>query len=149
MISIGSDHAGYELKTKIETYLKSKNIEFEDVGTFNEESCDYPIFAEKASRLVSEGYCEKGILVCGSGVGMSIAANKIKNIRAVLCFDAEIAALSRKHNNANILCMGGRFINLDSAIEIIDAFLNTPFEGGRHEKRIELIKNLENKFGGK
>ena len=98
---------------------------------------------------MSEGYCEKGILVCGSGVGMSIAANKIKNIRAVLCFDAEIAALSRKHNNANILCLGGRFINIDNAIEIIDAFLNTPFEGGRHEKRIELIKNLENKFGGK
>ena len=148
MISIGSDHAGYELKTKIEGYLKSKNIEFKDVGTFNEESCDYPIFAEKASRLVSEGYCEKGILVCGSGVGMCIASNKIKNIRAVLCFDSEIAALSRKHNDANVLCLGGRFIDFESAKKIVDIFLNTPFEGGRHKKRIELIKNLENEFGG-
>ena len=148
MISIGSDHAGYELKIKIEDYLNSKNIEFKDVGTFNEESCDYPIFAEKASRLVSEGYCEKGILVCGSGVGMCIASNKIKNIRAVLCFDSEIAALSRKHNDANVLCLGGRFIDFESAKKIVDIFLNTPFEGGRHKKRIELIKNLENEFGG-
>ena len=148
MISIGSDHAGYELKIMIEDYLNSKNIEFKDVGTFNEESCDYPIFAEKASRLVSEGYCEKGILVCGSGVGMCIASNKIKNIRAVLCFDSEIAALSRKHNDANVLCLGGRFIDFESAKKIVDIFLNTPFEGGRHKKRIELIKNLENEFGG-
>ncbi|MGN1043750.1 MAG: ribose 5-phosphate isomerase B [Acutalibacteraceae bacterium] len=148
MLSIGSDHAGYELKIKIEDYLNSKNIEFKDVGTFNEESCDYPIFAEKASRLVSEGYCEKGILVCGSGVGMCIASNKIKNIRAVLCFDSEIAALSRKHNDANVLCLGGRFIDFESAKKIVDIFLNTPFEGGRHKKRIELIKNLENEFGG-
>ncbi len=149
MISIGSDHAGYELKMEIEKYFENKNIKFQDVGTFNEESCDYPIFAEKASRLVSEGYCEKGILVCGSGVGMCIASNKIKSIRSVLCFDPEIALLSRKHNDANVLCLGGRFINFEQAIQIIDVFLNTPFEGGRHKKRVELIENLENKFGGK
>lgn len=97
---------------------------------------------------MSEGCCEKGILVCGSGVGMCIASNKIRNIRAVLCFDPEIAALSRKHNDANVLCLGGRFVDFENAKKIIDIFLSTPFEGGRHKKRIELIKNLENKFGG-
>ncbi len=143
MVAIGSDHAGYELKEKIKKYFEENSIEFTDFGTFNLESCDYPVIAEKVGKSVSNKESEKGILICGAGIGMSITANKIKDVRAALCYEPELAVLERKHNNANVLCMGGRFTNFEKAKEIVKVFLNTDFEGERHQKRIDLIKKIE------
>ena len=143
MIAIGSDHAGYELKEQIKKYFEEKKIEFNDFGTFSSQSCDYPIIAEKVGKSVSNKESEKGILICGAGIGMSIAVNKIKDVRAALCYEPELAVLARKHNNANVLCMGGRFTNFEKAKEIVKVFLNTDFEGERHQKRIDLIKKIE------
>ena len=143
MIAIGSDHAGYELKEKIKKHFEENNIKFIDFGTFSSDSCDYPIIAEKVGNSVSHKESEKGILICGAGIGMSIAANKIKGVRAALCYEPELAVLARKHNNANVLCMGGRFTNFEKAKEIVKVFLNTDFEGERHQKRVDLIKKLE------
>lgn len=144
MIAIGSDHAGYELKEKIKKHFEENDIKFTDFGTFSSDSCDYPIMAEKVGKAVSNKESEKGILICGAGIGMSIAANKIKDIRAALCYEPELAVLARKHNNANVLCMGGRFTDFEKAKEIVKIFLNTDFEGERHQKRIDLITKLEN-----
>ena len=144
MIAIGSDHAGYELKEKLKKYFEENNIKFADFGTFSSDSCDYPIMAEKVGKAVSNKESEKGILICGAGIGMSIAANKIKDVRAALCYEPELAVLARKHNNANVLCMGGRFTDFEKAKEIVKIFLNTDFEGERHQKRIDLITKLEN-----
>lgn len=139
-IAIGSDHGGFELKEKIISYLKAKNIEFKDFGTFTQESCDYPVFAKEVALEVSNGRFNKGILICGTGIGVSIVANKIKGIRAALCFDTFCAQMSREHNNANILCMGQRVINESLALEIVDVWLHSDFEGGRHEKRVNMIE---------
>lgn len=144
MIAIGSDHAGYELKEKIKKHFEENDIKFTDFGTFSSDSCDYPIMAEKVGKAVSNKKSEKGILICGAGIGMSIAANKIKDIRAALCYEPELAVLARKHNNANVLCMGGRFTDFEKAKEIVKIFLNTDFEGERHQRRIDLITKLEN-----
>lgn len=143
MIAIGSDHAGYELKEKIKKYFEKNGIKFTDFGTFDSNSCDYPIIAEKVGKSVSNKESEKGVLICGAGIGMSIAANKMKDVRAALCYEPELAFLARKHNNANVLCLGGRFTNFEMAKEMVKVFLNTDFEGGRHEKRIDLIRDLE------
>ena len=143
MIAIGSDHAGYELKEKIKKHFEENDIKFTDFGTFSSDSCDYPIMAEKVGKAVSNKESEKGILICGAGIGMSIAANKIKDVRAALCYEPELAVLARKHNNANVLCMGGRFTDFKKAKEIVKIFLNTDFEGERHQKRIDLITKLE------
>lgn len=143
MIAIGSDHAGYELKEKIKKHFEENDIKFTDFGTFSSDSCDYPIMAEKVGKAVSNKESEKGILICGAGIGMSIAANKIKDVRAALCYEPELAVLARKHNNANVLCMGGRFTDFEKAKEIVKIFLNTDFEGERHQKRIDLITKLE------
>ena len=144
MLAIGSDHAGYELKEKIKKYFEENGIKFTDFGTFSLESCDYPIIAEKVGNSVLNKESEKGILICGAGIGMSIAANKIKDVRAALCYEPELAELARKHNNANVLCMGGRFTDFEKAKEIVKTFLNTDFEGERHQRRIDMIKKLEN-----
>lgn len=144
MLAIGSDHAGYELKEKIKKYFEKSGIKFTDFGAFSLESCDYPIIAEKVGNSVLNKESEKGILICGAGIGMSIAANKIKDVRAALCYEPELAALARKHNNANVLCMGGRFTDFEKAKEIVNVFLNTDFEGERHQRRIDMIKKLEN-----
>ncbi|MBR0423834.1 MAG: ribose 5-phosphate isomerase B [Clostridia bacterium] len=143
MLAIGSDHAGYELKEKLKKYFEENGIKFNDFGTFNSQSCDYPIIAEKVGKSVLNKESEKGILICGAGIGMSIAANKIKSVRAALCYEPELAGLARKHNNANVLCMGGRFTDFEKAKEIVKVFLNTDFEGERHQKRIDLITKLE------
>ena len=145
MIAIGSDHAGYETKESLKKYLESKGIEYKDFGTYNKDSCHYPIFAEKVARSVAMGESEKGILVCGSGIGVSIAANKIKGIRAALCYEPELAEMSRKHNDANVLCMGARFSDIKKMEEMIDIFLKTDFEGGRHAERVKIISDIENK----
>lgn len=141
-LAIGADHAGYVLKEQIKEYLKSKDIDFKDVGTFKIESCDYPEFAYKVGQAVANCEADLGILICGTGIGMSITANKIKGIRAALVHDEQTAKLSRQHNNANVLCMGGRILSEDLAKKIVDVWLNTSFEGGRHEKRLKLITQL-------
>lgn len=144
MLAIGADHAGYEAKETIKEYLQEKMIEVKDFGTFSKESCHYPVFAEKVSRSVASGECEKGILVCGSGIGVSIAANKIKGIRAALCYEPLLAEMARKHNDANVLCLGARFSGAETVKKITDVFLKTEFEGGRHAERVKLISDIEN-----
>lgn len=143
MIAIGSDHAGYKAKEEIKKYFSENSIDFKDVGTFSEESCDYPVFAKAVADSVAKKESEKGIIVCGSGIGVSIAANKVNGVRAALCYDPELAAMSRKHNDANVLCLGGRYSDLDTVLETVKSFLSTDFEGGRHQKRVEQITDIE------
>ena len=136
-IAIASDHAGYELKRQLKEFFV--NISFIDVGTFSEESVDYPDYAHKAIEQYNQGNCEKVILICGSGNGIQMTANKYKNIRCGLCWDPEIAQLARSHNNVNVIAMPARYISFNTAKEIVQTFLETPFEGGRHQKRIDKI----------
>jgi ribose 5-phosphate isomerase B len=140
MIAIASDHAGYELKEKLKKHLEEKGFEYRDFGTYSAESCDYPVFAKKACNAVISGECEKAVLVCGTGIGVSMAANKIKGIRAAVCSDTYSAKYTRLHNNANALCMGARVIGDGLAAEITDIFLTTPFEGGKHQRRIDMFE---------
>ncbi len=140
MIAIASDHAGFELKEKLKKHLEEKGFEYKDFGTYSAESCDYPVFAKKACNAVISGECEKAILVCGTGIGVSMAANKIKGIRAAVCSDTYSAKYTRLHNNANTLCMGARVIGDGLAAEITDIFLATPFEGGKHQRRIDMFE---------
>lgn len=141
MIALGCDHGGYELKQEIIAYLKSKNLEYKDFGCDSTEAVDYPIYARKVAKSIISGECEKGILICGTGIGISISANKVKGIRAALCHDCFSAEATRLHNDANILAMGARVIGPGLAIKIVDTFLNTPFSGEeRHARRIRLIE---------
>lgn len=139
-VAIGADHGGFELKEKIINYLKSNNIEFKDFGTFSNESCDYPIFAKKVALEVSKNNFNKGILVCGSGIGMSIAANKVKGIRAALCWNLSTAESAITHNDSNIICLGQRQLDDNLALEMVDMWLHTDFEGGRHKRRVDMIE---------
>ena len=134
-----SDHAGYELKCMIEGYLESLGVAVEDFGTFSTDSCDYPDFAHPCAEAVESGRCYPGIALCGSGNGIGMTLNKHQGIRAALCWTPELARLARAHNDANILVLPARFIDPATAIQIVDAFLNTDFEGGRHQKRIDKI----------
>ncbi len=142
-IAIGSDHAGYHLKEKIKEYLISKGYQILDFGTQSTESTDYPLFAREVCLAIQKGEAQRGILICGTGIGMSITANKFKGIRASLCFNEYMARMSRKHNDSNVLCLGSRVLGEDLAIAIVDVWLSTDFEGGRHEKRVRLIRNIE------
>ena len=144
-IAIGSDHGGYALKEKIKNYLDSKNIPYEDFGTRSTDSCDYPVYAEAAARGVAEGKYEKGILVCGTGIGMSLAANKIPGIRCALVSDCFSAEMCRAHNNANMIALGGRVIGPELAKRLVDIFLATEFLGGKHAVRVDMIRALEAK----
>ncbi len=139
MIAICSDHAGYELKSIIEGYLEANNREFEDFGTSSADSCDYPDFAHPCAVAVESGRCYPGIAMCGSGNGIAMTLNKHQGIRAALCWNTELAELARKHNDANVLVLPARFIAPEVALAIVDAFLDTPFEGGRHQRRIDKI----------
>lgn len=145
-IAIGSDHAGFGLKEEILGLLKGLDIDIVDCGTNTTESVDYPDFGARVSELVSAGEAERGILVCGTGLGMSMVANKYPNVRAALCNDLFSAKMSRLHNDANILVMGGRVIGKDLAAEIVKVWLSTPFEGERHLKRLNKIKKIEEKL---
>lgn len=145
-IALGSDHAGFPLKKEIMEHLKTKNIEFKDFGTFSEDSCDYPDFAEKVGEQVASKNYEFGILVCGTGIGISISANKIPGIRAALCGDTFSAHASREHNDANVLALGQRVVGSGVAMDIVDTFLSAEFQGGRHKKRIDKITMIENKY---
>ena len=144
MIALGCDHGGYEIKNAVIGYLKDKGIEYKDFGCYSEESVDYPVYGYKVARAVAGGECELGILCCGTGIGISMSANKVKGIRAAVCSDEFCAEMTRRHNNANILCMGGRVIDCAKAVKLADIFLNTEFEGGRHEKRVNMITEIEN-----
>ncbi len=142
-IVIGSDHAGFELKEELKKFLCNEHYIF-DVGTNSTESVDYPDFAKKVCEYILEKRVDLGILICGTGIGMSIVANKHKGIYAALCFNENMASLARRHNNANVLCLGGRTTKLEDAIEIVKTFLNESFESGRHLRRVEKIKEIEN-----
>ncbi len=147
MIALGNDHAGLELKNAVKAHLDERKIEYKDFGTYTSDSCDYAVFAEKAARAVAGGECELGLLFCGTGVGISMAANKVRGIRAACCSDKFSAEMTRLHNNANMLCMGGRVVSVEKAIELVDIFLDTPFSGEeRHQRRINQITDLENRF---
>lgn len=139
-IAIGSDHGGFDYKASIIKALQDKGYDVVDMGTYSPESCDYPIIAKKVARAVAKGDFEKGILVCGTGIGMSMAANKVKGIRAAVCGDTFSARATRAHNNANILCLGQRVVGEGLALDIVDIWLTTKFEGGRHERRVNMIE---------
>ncbi|MCK4666582.1 ribose 5-phosphate isomerase B [Candidatus Dependentiae bacterium] len=141
-VIIGSDHGGFELKEKIKTFLKNKNFEIIDVGTHSTDSVDYPDYAKKVVQLIQTGDAEKGILVCGTGIGISIAANKFKGIRAALIYNGEAAKLSIEHNDSNIFVVGGRTMNHDEVLNWLMIWFNSEFQAGRHERRIEKINNL-------
>ena len=143
MIAIASDHGGYALKEHLKTYLAAKGVECQDFGTHSTESCDYPIFGKAAAEAVASGQCEKGIVICTTGIGISITSNKVKGIRCALCGDPLSAELTRRHNNANMLAMGAGIIGPNLAERIVDAFLTAQFEGGRHERRVNLITAME------
>ncbi|APM41010.1 ribose 5-phosphate isomerase B [Clostridium kluyveri] len=145
-IALGSDHAGFPLKKEIIEHLRNKGLEFEDFGTFSEESCDYPDYALKVGEQVVNKNYDFGILVCGTGIGISIAANKIPGVRAALCGDTFSAHACREHNNANILAIGQRVVGVGLALDIVDNFLFTEFQGGRHQKRIDKIGEIEKKY---
>ncbi|HIR88716.1 MAG TPA: ribose 5-phosphate isomerase B [Candidatus Fimimorpha faecalis] len=141
MIALGCDHGGFELKQEVIQYLKANQIEYKDYGCYDTASVDYPVYARKVAKAILDGEAEKGILICGTGIGISIAANRIKGIRAALCSDCFSAQATREHNDANILCMGGRVVGAGLAIKIVDTFLHTEFSNDeRHIRRIDLIE---------
>jgi len=142
-IAIGADHAGFEEKENIKRHLDSLGIEYVDLGTFSDESVDYPDYGEKVGRAVASGEVEQGIVICGSGIGISIAANKIDGVRAALAWNAETAGLARQHNDANVLAIGARTTPKDDIPKIVDAWFSTEFEGGRHARRVDKITALE------
>lgn len=142
-VALGSDHAGFLLKERIKEYLLFENFELEDKGTSSRERTDYPLFARDVALAVSTGECEQGILVCGTGIGMSIMANKVPGVRCALCHDSVSARYARSHNNANILALGSRIIGVDLALEIVKIYLEATFMGGRHGERLSFIHNWE------
>ena len=144
MIAIACDHSALEMKETIKKLLDDMGLAYKDFGTNSEESCHYPIFGARAAKAVASGECERGILICGTGIGMSLAANKVKGIRCVACSEPYSARLSRAHNNANMLAIGARVIGPEMAKMIVGEFLNTAFEGGRHQVRVDMLTALEN-----
>lgn len=147
-IVLGSDHGGFKLKARISEYLENEGFKVKDVGTFCEESCDYPKFAARAASLVSKGVYKRGILICKSGIGNSIVANKFPGVRAALCYNLTAARLSREHNDSNILVLGSRFVTSALAKKMVLVWLNTEFQGGRHQRRLNIIKSIEKEIRG-
>lgn len=142
MIAIGSDHGGFELKKKLMEHLSERGLEYKDFGTYSSASCDYPVYAKAVARTVASGECDRGILICGTGIGVSMTANKVHGIRAALCGDCFSAEATRQHNDANILCMGARVVGEGLALKIADTFLDTPFSNDeRHIRRISMIED--------
>lgn len=144
MIALGCDHGGFEIKEAVINYLKENNIEYKDFGCYNTDSVHYPEYGYKVAKAVADGECELGILCCGTGIGISIAANKVKGIRAATVTNEFCAEMTRRHNNTNVLCMGGRVISEEMAVKCADIFLNTPFDGDRHELRVNMLTEIEN-----
>ena len=143
MISIGSDHGGFPLKQEVIKHLDELGLEYKDYGTYTEDSCDYPLYGEAVARAVASGEAETGIAVCGTGIGISITANKIKGIRAAAVSDVFSARYTRMHNDANVLCLGSRVIGVGLAWELVEAFVTAEFEGGKHARRVDEIRSLE------
>lgn len=144
-IGIGNDHSALELKAEIIDFLKEKGHEVVDYGTYTKDSCDYPMYGEKVGRAVVSGEVEQGILICGTGLGISLAANKVKGVRAAVCSEPYTAKMARQHNNCNILAFGARVVGAELAKLIVETWLNTEFEGGRHERRVDMIMEIEKK----
>lgn len=142
-VAIGCDHGGFALKEAIRKYFEDNSISYEDFGAYTEDSIDYAPIAAKAAGSVASGWADCGVLVCSTGIGISIAANKVKGIRAALCTNEFCAEMTRRHNNANILCLGGKVVDKETAIRLVEIFLNTEFEGGRHQRRIDQIAKIE------
>lgn len=141
MIAIGSDHGGFELKEKLMEHLSERGLEYKDFGTYSSASCDYPVYAKEVANAVASGECDRGIIICGTGIGVSITANKVRGIRAALCGDCFSAEATRQHNDANVLCMGARVVGEGLALKIADTFLDTPFSNDeRHIRRISMIE---------
>ena len=146
MIAIGSDHSGFALKKEIMRYMDERGAAYKDFGTYDEDSCDYPVYGELVGRAVTSGGFERGIIICGTGIGISIAANKVRGVRAAPCGECFSAEYARRHNDANILALGARTTGSGLALKIVGTFLDTGFEsGGRHEKRVALISEIENR----
>ncbi len=145
MIAIACDHGGYELKEEVKKYLDEKEIKYKDFGCNSDERTDYPLYAEPAVKAVQSKECDKAILICGTGFGMTMVANKFKGIRCASCWNEEVAKLLKAHNNANVIALPGRFINVSQAVAILRAWLGTEFMGGRHADRLEMIKEIEDK----
>ena len=143
MIAIGCDHGGFALKQEVMRHLDELGLAYKDFGTYSEESCDYPVYGEAVARAVAAGECERGILICGTGIGMSLAANKVKGIRCVACSEPYSARLSRAHNNANMLALGARVLGSELAKDIVRIWLMTAFEGERHARRVGMIDRLD------
>ncbi|WP_456465604.1 ribose 5-phosphate isomerase B [Persephonella sp.] len=142
-VAVGSDHAGFDYKEIVKKYLEDKGFQIIDKGTYSKESVDYPVFGESVGKAVVSGEADMGIVICGTGIGISISANKVPGVRAALCTNEYMARMARKHNNANVLAFGARVLGIDVALGIVDQFFSTDFEGGRHERRVNLIKNIE------
>lgn len=142
IIPVACDHAGYELKQKVMAFVESKGFEVKDFGTFSTESCDYPDYAHQLGSAIEKGEYKRGIVICGSGNGVQMTVNKYPHVRCALCWNTEIAKLGRQHNDCNVVSLPARFIDEKTALEIVDLFLNTPFEGGRHQRRVEKISHL-------
>ncbi len=142
-VAVGSDHAGFDYKEIVKKYLEEKGYQVIDKGTYSKESVDYPVFGEAVGKAVASGEADMGIVICGTGIGISISANKVPGIRAALCTNEYMARMARKHNNANILAFGARVLGIDVALGIVDQFFSTQFEGGRHERRVNLITDIE------
>ena len=142
LLAIASDHGGYKLKEAIRKHLAERGEKVVDLGTHSEDSVDYPIYGKACAEAVASGKAERGIVVCGTGIGISIAANKVKGIRCGLCTSVEMAELTRRHNNANILALGGRTTDEELALQIVDTFLDTEFEGGRHKRRTDMLDEM-------
>ena len=143
-ISLGADHGAYELKKAVKKHLDEKGIEYIDFGCFSKESVDYPKYAFVAANAVAKGECDFGILCCTTGIGVSMTANKIKGIRAAVCTNEMLAEMTRKHNDANVICLGQKVVSEELALRMIDIFLSTGFDGGRHSRRLDLITDIEN-----
>lgn len=143
MIAIGSDHGGYELKEELKKYLEEEGLEYKDYGAFSTDRVDYPLIAKEVSKAVVTNECEKGILICRSGYGMAMVANKFKGVRSAPCFCTRAAQFSRLHNNTNVLSLGADYVTVDEAKDILKTWLNTEFEGGRHQERLDLVSDIE------
>jgi ribose 5-phosphate isomerase B len=140
MIGLGCDQAGFDLMQEVKTYLTGNGYEFKDYGTYSKESCDYPVYGKKVAEAIASGECDKGILICGTGIGISIAANKVQGIRAAVCTDCYMAEATRQHNDANILALGGRVVGTGLALKIVETFLTTPFSNAeRHVRRVSML----------
>ena len=143
MIALGCDHGGFDMKQIVIEYLEEKGIEYKDFGCYDKNSCDYPIFGKAAAEAVASGECEKGIVVCTTGIGISMVANKVKGVRACVCSEPYTAKLSKMHNNSNIIAFGARVVGSEMAKMIVDTWLETEYEGGRHQRRVDLLDAIE------